>query len=221
MSKNSLTFLITSGSTKEYMDPVRFISNDSSGKMGAALAKAALRKKNKVIFISGKSEVLPPCGAKVIKIVSAADMFKAVKENFDKADIVIGAAAVADFTPASYQNQKIKKGSKIPTVIRLKKNPDIIAYCGKNKKHQTVAGFALETENLIENAVKKLKSKKLDLITANGKESLGSDKTSVHIIKNDGSVLTIKNSDKNKIAGKIIDETLRIFTNNKACKKVS
>ena len=220
MPKKSLTFLITSGSTKEYIDPVRFISNDSSGKTGAALAKAALDRKNKVIFIIGKSEIMPPSGAKIIKIISAADMFKAVKKNLDKADIVIGAAAVADFAPVSYKNQKIKKGHKTP-VIKLKKNPDIIAYCGKNKKNQIVAGFALETEDLLVNAVKKLRSKKLDLIIANGRGSIGSDKTSVHIIRSGGSGIHIKNSDKNKIAGKIIDETLRIFTDNKAGKKIS
>ncbi|MCL2144384.1 MAG: hypothetical protein FWH43_02665 [Endomicrobia bacterium] len=221
MRKSRFTFLITSGSTKEYIDPVRFISNASSGKMGAALAKAAIDKNNKVIFISGKSEIMPPEGVKLIKIVSAADMFKAVKENMDKADIIIGAAAVADFAPASYKNNKIKNGAKAHQVLKLKKNPDIIAYCGKNKNNRTVAGFALETENHIANAVSKLKSKNLDLIIANGRESLGADKTSVHIISKDGHVITVKNSDKNKIAGKIIDETLRIFANNKTCKKIS
>lgn len=228
MPKKPLTFLITSGSTKEYIDPVRFISNDSSGKMGAALAKRALLKNNKVIFVSGKSEVLPPDGVKFVKIVSATDMFKAVKENFKKADIIIGAAAVADFSPVICKSSKIKKeansGAKpeapLP-VIRLKHNPDIIAYCGKNKKNQVVAGFALETENHIKNAVNKLKSKKLDLIVANGKESLGADKTSVNIITGSGETIEIKNSDKNKIAGKIIDETLRIFTNNQTGKKSS
>lgn len=220
MSKKSLTFLITSGSTKEYIDPVRFISNDSSGKMGSALAKAALDKKHKVIFISGKSEVLPPKNIHLIKIVSAAEMFKAVKENFRKADIIIGAAAVADFTPVTPKNSKIKKGAKLP-VIRLKKNPDIIAYCGKNKQNQVVAGFALETENLLENAAVKLKSKNLDLIVANGSQSLGADKTSVHIISGSGKTFNVKKTDKNIIAGKIINETLRIFTDNQACKKNS
>ncbi|MDR2426135.1 MAG: hypothetical protein LBD46_02985 [Endomicrobium sp.] len=219
MSKKNLIFLITSGSTKEYIDPVRFISNDSSGKMGVALAKQALAKQNKVIFICGRSEVLPPKKVKLINVVSALDMFNAVKENLDKADIVIGAAAVADFAPVSLKNQKIKKAAKIP-VIKLKKNPDIIAYCGKNKKNQIVAGFALETEKFLENAEKKLKSKALDLIIANGKESMGADKTSVNIINKDGTVIKINNSDKNAIAGKIIDETIGIFSNNKAGKKV-
>jgi phosphopantothenoylcysteine synthetase/decarboxylase len=218
MSKKILTFLITSGSTKEYIDPIRFISNDSSGKMGAALAKQALARKHKVIFICGRSEVLPPKKVNLINVISAADMLRAVKENLGKADIVIGAAAVADFAPVSCKACKIKKGLKTP-VIKLKKNPDIIAYCGKNKGKRIIAGFALETEKLFENAVNKLKSKNLDLIIANGKESLGADKTSVGIISKDGTVVRINNSDKNKIAGKIIDETIRIFSNSKAGKK--
>lgn len=220
MQKTVLTFLITSGSTKEYIDPVRFISNDSSGRMGAALAKRILSKKHKVIFVSGQSVIMPPKGVKLIKIISASDMFDAVKENLNKADIIIGAAAVADFAPFSYKNHKIKKGAKAP-VIKLKKNPDIIAYCGKNKKNQIVAGFALETKDLIKNAINKLKSKNLDLIAANGKESLGADRTSVSIINKTGKIIKIKNSDKNKIAGRIIDETIRIFTDNQTGKKSS
>jgi phosphopantothenoylcysteine synthetase/decarboxylase len=221
MPKSVLTFLITSGSTKEYIDPVRFISNDSSGKMGAALAKQVLAKKHKVIFVSGQSEYMPPKGAEFVKIVSAADMFNAVKENFDKADIIIGAAAVADFAPAACSKQKIKKGKNTLSEIKLKKNPDIIAYCGKNKKGRVVAGFALETENLIKNARGKLKSKNLDMIIANGREALGAEKTSVSIISKTGGMIEINNLDKNKISGKIINETIRIFANNKAGKKSS
>lgn len=114
----------------------------------------------------------------------------------------------------------MKKEKGVP-VIRLKKNPDIIAYCGKNKKGRTVAGFALETENLAGNAFKKLKNKNLDLIIANGKDALGSQKSSVIIIGADGRAMEMRDSDKNKIAGKIINETIRIFTNNKACQKGS
>lgn len=220
MSGKKPTFLITSGATKEYIDPVRFIGNDSSGRMGAALARRALLKKCRVIFISGQSSFAPPKGVELIETVSAAEMFKAVKDNFAEADIIIGAAAVADFAPLSFRRRKVKKEKGIP-VIRLKKNPDIIAYCGKNKKGRTVAGFALETENLAENALKKLKNKNLDLIIANGKDALGSQKSSVIIMGADGRAMEIRDSDKNKIAGKIINETIRIFTNNKAGQKGS
>jgi Phosphopantothenoylcysteine synthetase/decarboxylase len=220
MSGQRLTFLITSGSTKEYIDPVRYISNDSSGKMGAALAGQALIKKHKVIFICGKSDVLPPDNINLIRVISAADMFKSVKKYFNSADIIIGAAAVADFTPVSCNRHKIKKGTDVP-VIKLKKTPDIIAYCGKNKKNKVVAGFALETENLYANAVKKLQSKKLDIIIANGKESMGADTASVCLINREGESVSLKNAGKNKIAGKIINETIRIFKNNKTGKKIS
>ncbi|MDR1695368.1 MAG: hypothetical protein LBR69_01870 [Endomicrobium sp.] len=220
----ALTFLITSGSTKEYIDPVRFIGNDSSGKMGTELARQALRKKHKVIFITGKSEIKLetslPEPVEIIKTVSASDMFKAVKENFKKADIIIGAAAVADFRPVSRSRHKIKKESALP-VIKLKKNPDIIAYCGKNKKKQVVAGFALETQNLVLNAQKKLKRKNLDLIAANGSRSLGSDKTAVCLISPELGVKSLKQASKNIIAGKIIDETIRIFERIKTHKKNS
>jgi len=251
-----LTFLILSGPTREYLDPVRFISNESSGKMGTALAKQALKKGAKVIFISGPAPVKPERKLskklKIIDVVSAGEMFAALKKNFKKADIVIGAAAVSDFKPVSLKKQKIKKGSG-RTAITFDKNPDIIAYCGKNKKKQVVAGFALETEKLLKNAAKKLKEKNLDMIVANGRQSLGSDKTTVYLITNNmdsvsavsfrrkpESILSVssnklkgnvdtgfrrydnlgfskKQGSKNKIAGKIIDETIGIFKRIKAC----
>jgi len=209
--------MILSGPTREYIDPVRYMSNESSGKMGAELAKQALKKKSRVIFISGPAAVKPPQKAEVISVTSALEMFEAAKKNLKKADIVIIAAAVADFRAAAPKKNKIKKGAKAKAlVIRLKQNPDIAAYCGKNKNGRVVAGFALETDNLIENAFKKLKNKNLDLIAANGKESLGADKAAVHIIKKAGSVKTLK-AGKNKIAGKIINETIGIFKSSKAC----
>ena len=216
----SLTFLITSGPTKEYIDPVRFISNDSSGKMGTSLACRALEKKHEVIFITGTPEVSLTGAAKIIKVTSASDMFKAVKDNFKKADIIIGAAAVADFRPVLYSKHKIKKGRNPLLLIKLQKNPDIIAYCGKNKKNQVTAGFALETQNLILNAEKKLRNKNLDLIIANNKQSLGSDKTTVYLITREGTK-SLKQASKNVIAGKIIDETIRIFERIKTGKKNS
>ncbi|MDR2191705.1 MAG: phosphopantothenoylcysteine decarboxylase [Endomicrobium sp.] len=241
-----LTFLITSGPTREYLDPVRYISNESSGKMGAALCEAALKIGHKVIFVSGKAAYYPKGKAEIINVVSADDMFKAVKKNFKRANIIIGAAAVSDFKPANFSKSKIKKENIL--TLKLKQNPDILAYCGKNKKNQAVAGFALETDDLIKNAAKKLKDKNLDLIIANGGESLGSDKTSVFFIsknrvlcKNtaDGGrhcppldesktaslkpssafvVVAFKETGKKIVAGKIINETISIFANIKAGK---
>lgn len=215
-----LTFLILSGPTKEYIDPVRYISNESSGKMGQALAQAFLEKDHRVIFISGHVDVFPK-NVKLIKVISALEMLEAVKANFKKSDIIISVAAVADYRPAKICNHKIKKtNSTSYEVIELKRNPDIVKYCGNRKTNQVVAGFALETDDILKNAKLKLKKKNLDLIIANGKESFGSNSATVHIISADD-ILEIKNENKKIIARKIINETIRIFQNIKAGKKIS
>ncbi|MDR2395910.1 MAG: phosphopantothenoylcysteine decarboxylase [Endomicrobium sp.] len=216
MSKK-ITFLILSGPTKEHIDPVRYISNESSGQMGSALAEAAVKKGYDVIFISGPAKVLPKY-VKIIDVITALDMFKAAQLNFKKADIVINAAAVADYRPTKISKHKIKKNCT-PSVmtIKLKQNPDIIKYCGENKHNQVVVGFALETKDLIKNALLKLKNKKLDLIVANGIGTFNSKNSTVSIITSN-SILEIKNRSKNIIAEKIINETIRVFKNIKSCK---
>jgi phosphopantothenoylcysteine decarboxylase/phosphopantothenate--cysteine ligase len=215
MSKE-LTFLILSGPTKEYIDPVRYISNESSGKMGLALAEDAIKKGHKVIFISGEVEKYPT-QVKLVKVTTALEMFKECKHNLQKADIVISAAAVADYRSAKFQKHKIKKSAN-PMFLELKKNPDIIKYCAQNKSNQVVVGFALETQKLVKNAKLKLQNKNLDLLVANNINSFGSDKTTIYLIKSDN-VTEIKNKNKKFIAGKIIDETIRIFGNIKSVKK--
>jgi phosphopantothenoylcysteine synthetase/decarboxylase len=215
MSKE-LIFLILSGPTKEYIDPVRYISNESSGKMGLALAEYAIKKGHKVIFISGKVEKYPE-QVKLVKVTTALEMFNKCKSNLKKADILISVAAVADYRPAKFQKHKIKKSAN-SMFLEFKKNPDIIKYCGQNKSNQVVAGFALETRRLIKNAKLKLQNKSLDLVVANGLNSFGSDKTTIYLIKVD-SVTEVKDKSKKFIAGKIIDETIRIFGNIKSIKK--
>ncbi|MDR3195728.1 MAG: phosphopantothenoylcysteine decarboxylase [Endomicrobium sp.] len=210
-----LTFLILSGPTKEYIDPVRYISNESSGKMGLALAEYAVKKGHRVIFISGEVKKYP-AQVKLVKVTTALEMFKESKFSLQKADIVISAAAVADYRLAKFQKHKIKKSGN-STLLWLKNNPDIVKYCGKNKSNKVVAGFALETQNLLANAKLKLQSKNLDLIVANGRDSFGSDKTTVYMIKSD-SIVEIKNRSKKFIAGKIINETVKIFENIKSLK---
>ncbi|MDR2666076.1 MAG: phosphopantothenoylcysteine decarboxylase [Endomicrobium sp.] len=212
--QKKLTFLISSGPTKEYIDPVRFISNESSGKMGNALANAITRKGYRVIFISGPVNIFPR-NVKLIKVTTALEMFKEIKLNFNKADIIISVAAVADYRPVKTYRHKIKKKKSLIS-IEFKQNPDIIKYCGKNKKNQVVVGFALETENLVNTAKIKLKNKKLDIVVANNKESFNSKVITAYIISNNN-ILEIKNKNKKFIAEKIIDETIRIFRNIASC----
>jgi phosphopantothenoylcysteine synthetase/decarboxylase len=215
MSKK-LTFLILSGPTKEYIDPVRYISNESSGKMGLALASYAVKKGYKVIFISGEVKKYPK-RVELVKVTTALDMFKASKLNLQTADIIIIVAAVADYRPAKLQKHKIKRSGN-SMLLEFKKNFDIVKYCGKNKSDQVVVGFALETQNLLANSKLKLKSKNLDLIVANGIDSFGCDKTTVHLVRSD-SIIKIENRNKKFIAEKIIDETVRIFEVIKSFKK--
>ncbi|GHT60677.1 hypothetical protein AGMMS49531_06800 [Endomicrobiia bacterium] len=212
-----ITFLILSGPTKEYIDPVRYVSNESSGKMGNALAQAVLKKGYEIIFISGPVNIYPK-NVRLIKVTTALEMFKEVKYIFKKTDVTISIAAVTDYRPFKTYEHKIKKDT-LTSSIELKQNPDIIRYCGKNKKNQVVVGFALETEHLVDNAKTKLKNKNLDLIVANGTESFGADNTTVKIISTDG-VLEIKNKNNKIIARKIINETIRIFKNIKSGKNI-
>ncbi len=165
--------LVTAGPTQEAIDPVRFITNHSSGKMGYAIAKIAAARGAQVTLISGPASINPPKNAKTVKITSAKEMFEAVKENSPDSDIIIKSAAVADFRPKNVSAEKIKKtGNELS--IELERTDDILAFLGKNKKPgQILCGFSMETQNLIENSKKKLASKNLDLIIANNLKTPG------------------------------------------------
>lgn len=158
--------LVTAGATRERIDPVRFISNRSTGKMGYAIARAAMLRGADVTVISAHTDVNPPMFVKIIKAESADDMFNAVKENMDSADIIIKAAAVADYTPITVAESKIKK-SDGDMNIALKRTTDILKYIGENKTNQVICGFSMETDNVIENSRRKLESKNCDMICAN------------------------------------------------------
>lgn len=165
--------LVTAGATREKIDPVRFISNHSSGKMGFAIARAAMLRGAEVTVISAHTDVEPPKFVKVIKAESAEDMFSAVKENMDSADIIIKAAAVADYTPVTVSDSKIKKSGGDMS-IPLKRTADILKYIGENRRgNQVICGFSMETDNVIENSQKKLESKKCDMICANSLKKAG------------------------------------------------
>ncbi len=159
--------LVTAGPTQEALDPVRFLTNHSSGKMGYAIAYAAALRGAKVTLVSGKVSLSPPPFVNTINVISAKDMAKTVKESFSTQDIIIKAAAVADYRPVHVSEQKIKK-SQGNYSIELERTEDILAFLGQHKKEgQFLCGFSMETENLIENSLSKLKKKNLDMIVAN------------------------------------------------------
>lgn len=159
--------LVTAGATREAIDPVRYITNHSTGKMGYALAQIAARRGAEVTLVSGVTELPAPLGVKVIPVESAEEMFEAVKAEAEKQDIIIKAAAVADYTPITVSDEKIKK-QEGETAITLKRTTDILAWLGEHKREgQFLCGFSMETENMLENSRKKLAKKKADLIVAN------------------------------------------------------
>ncbi len=164
--------LVTAGATRERIDPVRFISNRSTGKMGYAIARAAMLRGAEVTVISAHTDVNPPMFVNVIDVESAEDMFNAVKANMDSADIIIKAAAVADYTPTTVAESKIKK-SDGDMNISLKRTTDILKYIGENRTNQVLCGFSMETDNVIENSRKKLESKNCDMICANSLKTSG------------------------------------------------
>ena len=216
-----MRILITAGGTREYIDPVRFISNASSGRMGYELAHASIQAGHKVTLITTVVRESPlENQAKIVKVESASEMFMAVKKYFDNCDCLIMAAAVADFKPDKKSKVKIKK-QKSELIIKLKPTADILKWAGLNKnsklKHRKrlVVGFALEDKNLLENAEKKLKQKKLDMIVANSISAIGNEKSTVYIKKPYISWQIIKNATKASIAKKIIylmmDSTDRVI----------
>lgn len=164
--KRSFHLLITAGPTREAIDPVRFISNYSTGTLGYTLTKEAKKEGYKVTLISGPTYLKPPQGVKFVKVNTASEMYKEVKRYFPSCDCLIMTAAVCDFQPVKVFEKKIKKERKEKLVLELKKTPDILYEMGKQKGKKILVGFSLETDNLIKNAQEKLRKKNLDLIVA-------------------------------------------------------
>lgn len=159
--------LVTAGPTQEKFDPVRYISNHSSGKMGYAIARAAMLRGAEVTLVSGKTALQPPMGVKTVPVVSAADMAQAVKAAAEKQDIIIKAAAVADYRPAQTADEKMKKKDGELT-IALERTEDILAYLGAHRREgQFICGFSMETEHMLENSRAKMEKKHIDMIVAN------------------------------------------------------
>lgn len=228
--------LITAGGTREYIDPVRYITNASSGRMGYALARAAVKAGHKVTLITTPVDQHPPKKAKIIKVETTAQMFEAVQQHFSRCDCLIMAAAVADYTPVKKAKSKIKKTNKSLT-IKLKPTTDILKWAGKNKKvrnrhkgteaqrhrgkkgkRQIVVGFALEDKALRKRAEQKLKDKNLDMIVANRPSAIGANESTVHIKTTSSSWTKIENASKTMIARKII-QRLEKFSESTKDKK--
>lgn len=168
--------LVTAGPTREKIDPVRFISNHSTGKMGYAIAKQAMLRGAEVTLVSGPVNIKKPNFVNIIDVVSAEDMFQAVKANYENQDIIIKTAAVADYTPANYVDEKIKKKDNDSDLsIELQRTTDILNWLGHHKREgQIICGFSMETQNMLENSKKKLEKKNADMIAANSLKDTGS-----------------------------------------------
>ena len=200
--------LITSGRTKENIDPVRYLSNNSSGKMGYSLAQAAVDLGAEVTLISGPTNLKVPNGLEnFISVESALEMYEKVDEYFKNTDIFIACAAVADYRPKEYKKEKIKK-SDADLVIELIRNPDILLEMSKKKEKQLLVGFAAETNNIRENALKKLEKKNLDIIVANNASVMGSDENVIEIIKKDRTSVEISQKSKIELAYDILNEVI-------------
>lgn len=207
------TILISAGPTCEDVDPVRYITNRSSGKMGYAVAEAAAKRGAKVILVSGPVNLETPAGVERIDVRSAEDMHRAVEDRVAEASIAILAAAVADYRPVERRAEKIKKGN-VPLTISVEPTPDILAEVAKNKGRRIVVGFAAETDHVAENARKKLASKNADLIVANDvtAEDAGFDRDTnvVTLFSRDGRDLALPKLPKSEVAQRILDEVLRL-----------
>lgn len=200
--------LITSGRTEENIDPVRYLSNNSSGKMGYSLAQAAADLGAEVTLISGPTDLKVPNGLEnFISVKSALEMYEKVDEYFKNTDIFIACAAVADYRPKEYKKEKIKK-SDSDLVIELVRNPDILLEMSKKKEKQLLVGFAAETNDIRENALNKLENKNLDIIVANNASVMGSDENVIEIIKKDRTSVEISQKSKIELAYDILNEVI-------------
>ena len=207
--------LITAGRTEEPIDPVRYLSNNSSGQMGYSLASQAVKMGAEVTLVSGPTSLDIPKGLKeFVRTRTAMEMYEAVMERFDNMDMAVACAAVADYKPKVCAKEKIKK-KEGDLIIELDRNPDILFNMGQKKNQQVLVGFAAETENILENALGKLKKKNLDMIVANDAHVMRSMNNAVTIIKKDGTQVPIDEKSKKELASDILNEAVKIFAAKK------
>ncbi|WP_080846499.1 bifunctional phosphopantothenoylcysteine decarboxylase/phosphopantothenate--cysteine ligase CoaBC [Cytobacillus gottheilii] len=206
--------VVTAGPTREKIDPVRYLTNHSSGKMGYAIAEAAKQLGGNVTLISGPVSIQPPAGVRVVSVESAEEMYQAVLQEYDDAHIVVKTAAVADYRPKNASDHKMKKQPG-EEVLQLERTKDILFELGQKKKNQLLIGFAAETDHLEEYASKKLKKKNADMIVANNVKTegagFGTDTNIVTLYKKDGSVIELPLLDKKTVAMKILEEAIQLL----------
>ena len=206
--------LVTAGPTQERIDPVRYISNHSTGKMGYAIARAAMLRGAEVTLISGKVDLQPPMGVRVVPVLSAADMAQAVKDAADEQDIIIKAAAVADYRPSVTADEKLKKKDEELT-IALERTEDILAYLGAHRREgQFLCGFSMETEHMVENSRAKLEKKNIDMIVANNLKQegagFGTDTNVVTFLTKDETV-ELPLMSKEEVADRLLDHIMGLM----------
>ncbi len=209
-----LKVLVTAGATRERLDPVRFLTNDSSGKMGFAIAEAARCRGAEVTLVKAATTAQTPAGVRIVTVESAEDLLKAMKKDAPKQDIVIQAAAVADYRPATVANTKIKKKSGEPLILTLEENPDIAKTIGQMKKaKQTLVGFAAETDHVASHAKKKLEAKNLDMIVANDVTKPGAGfntETNIAALMTKDETKELPLMSKRQLADVILDKIMEI-----------
>lgn len=214
---NGIKVLVTAGPTREKIDPVRYISNHSTGKMGYAIARAAMMRGADVTLVSGKTDIEPPVGVNTVDVVSAGDMAQAVKSRADEQDIIIKAAAVADYRPKHAADEKVKKKDSDMN-IELERTEDILGFLGAHKKEgQFLCGFSMETEHMIENSRGKLEKKNLDLIVANNLKQqgagFGTDTNIVTLLSKEDTI-QLPIMSKEEVADKLLDYILEHRSSN-------
>ncbi len=201
--------LVTAGPTREAIDPVRYVSNASSGRMGYAIAKAARRRGAEVVLVSGPSYLPRPSGIDFVPVTTAEEMNDACIRYYPQSTIVIMAAAIADYRPVKSFPSKVKKDARALT-IEMERTTDVLKYMGRKKKDQFLVGFALETENLEENSRKKLSEKNLDIVVGNDPAGLDSPINQVMIMSREGDVETLPPLRKDEVADRILDRVVRL-----------
>jgi len=216
MIPKKMQIVVTAGPTREAIDPVRFITNHSTGTMGYAITEEAIERGHRVVLISGPTDLARPKGATVVPVVSALEMQSAVRKHVRKADCIIMAAAVSDFRPQAHMKKKLKRKVAMQS-IKICKNPDILKELGQNKGGRFVVGFCMETEQLLENAKAKMKEKRADILVANkiSKEAspFGAGKTEVILLQKGVKSLVVKNAKKPKIARILLEKIEQMWYN--------